>query len=130
VLPELRLRHLWFVAGLLAALAIATLMLMPVRDVPDPRISDKAIHMLAFGMLGFWFGSIVVRRGFIWLLLALVAFGGLIEVAQGLMHFGRQLELLDLLADAAGAVLGLALALTPLGRWPLWMEALVRRTAS
>jgi len=129
-MPELRLRHLWFAAGLFAALAIATLMLMPVREVPDPRISDKAIHMMAFGMLGFWFGSIVVRRGFIWLLLALVAFGGLIEVAQGLMQLGRHPELLDLLADAAGAVVGLVLALTPLGRWPLWLEALVRRTVS
>lgn len=129
-LPELRLRHFWFGAGLLAALIIATLMLVPLRETPDPRLSDKTIHMLAFGMLGFWFGSLMVRRAFLWLLLALIAFGGLIEIAQGLMNLGRHPEWFDLLADAIGAALGLALALTPLGRWPLWAEALVRGTAS
>jgi VanZ family protein len=128
--PELRLRHLWFGAGLFAALAIATLMLVPLPETPDPRLSDKTIHMMAFGALGFWFASIVARRNLIWLLLVLVAFGGLIEIAQSLMNLGRHAEWFDLLADFAGAVLGVGLAATPLGRWPLWMEALVRRTAA
>jgi VanZ family protein len=130
LLPELRLRRLWCGMGFCMVLVIAYTCLAPPDKLPDPRVWDKSIHLLAFGTLGFWFGSIVVRRDLPWLALALVAFGGLIELAQGAMPFGRRAELFDLAADSLGILLGLALALTPLGRWPRWMEGLVCRTAS
>jgi hypothetical protein len=40
---------------------------------------------------------------------------------------GRDAEWLDLLADAGGVAIGVALVLTPLGRWANWFEALVAR---
>jgi VanZ family protein len=129
VLPALRLRRLWCGLGFSMALLITIAFLMPVGVPKDPLVSDKVIHLLAFGTLAFWFGSIVVRRDLLWLALALVAFGGLIEVAQGVMRLGRHAEVLDLAADSIGVLLGLALALTPLGRWPGWMEGLAGRTA-
>ena len=130
LLPDLRLRRLWCAMGFGIALVITYSCLAPPDALPEPRLWDKSIHLLAFGALGFWFGSIVVRRDLPWLALTLVAFGGLIELAQGAMQLGRHAELLDLAADSLGALLGLALALTPLGRWPRWMEGFVYRTTS
>jgi VanZ family protein len=131
VLPELRFRRLWFCAGLGIAVAIAVVCLMPGRNIPQIKLlSDKVEHALAFAMLAFWFGSILVRRDLLWLALALVVFGGLIELAQGMMRLGRHADLLDLLADSVGVVVGLLLALTPLGRWAGFIERLFLRPAS
>ena len=123
VLPELRFRHLWFSVGLAIAVLIAVVCLAPGRKLPDvSSLSDKTEHLLAFAMLAFWFGSILVRRDLVWMALALVVFGGLIEVAQELMRWGRDGEVLDLLADTGGILFGIMLALTPLGRWACWVE--------
>jgi VanZ family protein len=127
VLPELRFRRFWLLCGLCIALLIAALSLMPTRELPEIHFSDKYQHALAFMMLSFWFGSIVVRRDFIWLALVLLGFGALIELLQGTMGWGRQAEWLDLRADAIGILLGLLLALTPAGRWARWLESGVRK---
>lgn len=127
VLPELRYRRFWFGAGIVIALAVAVVCLMPGSKLPDVRVSDKTEHLAAFAMLAFWFGSILVRRDLLWLALALLVFGGLIELAQDVMRLGRHADVRDLLADGVGIALGLALALTPLGRWARWLESLVRK---
>lgn len=127
VLPELRYRRLWFCVGLAIALVVAVVCLVPGGKLPEVRVSDKTEHVAAFAMLAFWFGSILVRRDLFWLALALLLFGGAIELAQGAMRMGRDADIHDLFADAVGIVLGLALALTPLGRWARWLENLVGR---
>lgn len=130
VLPELRFRRLWFGAGMVIAAAILIVCLMPGNKLPDLKnISDKTEHMVAFAMLSFWFGSILVRRDLVWLALALVAFGGLIELAQGVMRLGRHGDVHDLIADTIGVVIGITLALTPLGRWARWVENHLRTKA-
>jgi len=123
LVPELRYRRLWLCAGLVLAAIIALLSLLPGKDLPELHLWDKLEHTLAYVALGFCFGSIVVRRDFLWLGLTLVAFGGAIELIQG--HVGRDAEWGDLLADAIGTTVGQLLALTPLGRWPHWFEALL-----
>lgn len=126
VLPELRLRHFWFGVGVLMALVVAVVCLMPGGKVPDlPGVSDKVEHFVAFTLLSFWFSSILVRRDFFWMVLVLLAFGVLIEVAQELMRRGREGEVLDVAADAGGIIVGMLLALTPLGRWAGWIERLL-----
>lgn len=127
VLPGLRYRRLWVGLGLVIAAAVAVVCLMPGNNLPGLGMSDKTKHAIAFAMLAFWFGSILVRRDLLWLVLALVAFGALIEVAQGLMRWGRSAEFADLLADIGGTLVGLLLALTPLGRWAQWAERLAGR---
>lgn len=123
VLPDLRLRHFWFCIGVLMALAVAVVCLMPGGKVPDlPGVSDKVEHFGAFFLLSFWFSSILVRRDFIWMVLVLLVFGVLIEVGQEMMRRGREGEVLDVVADAGGIVAGMLLALTPLGRWAFWFE--------
>lgn len=130
VLPELRYRRLWFGAGMVIAAVILIVCLLPGNKLPELKnISDKTEHMLAFATLAFWFGSILVRRDIVWLALALVAFGGLIELAQATMKLGRQGDVNDLIADAIGVAVGIALALTPLGRWARWVENHLRTRA-
>jgi VanZ family protein len=55
----------------------------------------------------------------------LIALGGGIEIAQGLMGLGREADLRDVLANTLGAGAGLGLALTPVGRWPELLERLL-----
>jgi VanZ family protein len=126
VLPELRWRRLWFSAGVAIALAIAVASLMPGRNLPNLNVSDKLQHFMAFTMLGFWFGSIVVRRDLPWLVIALLIFGCLIELAQEAMPFGRHAEWGDVIADGVGVLSGLLVAMTPLGRWAIWIETGLR----
>jgi len=123
---SLRYGRAWFAFGMLIALAITVSCLLPARDLPQIgfALSDKVEHGIAFFVLTFWFAGVLTRRDFLFLALALVAFGGGIEITQGLMGLGREADLKDLLADAAGVLSGLALAMTPLGRWALFVESL------
>lgn len=127
VQPELRFRRWWLALGVLMVLFITLVCLLPPRDLPKIDLWDKAEHAIAFGAVAFWFGSIMTRRNLLWVGVAVVAFGGLIELAQGALGDGRDAEWGDVAADAVGAVLGLALTLTPLGRWVAWFEAQVAK---
>lgn len=119
---DLRHPRLWFLAGVVIAAVIAVLSLLPANRLPNVNMWDKLEHMLAYVLLAFWFGSVIFRRDFPGLVIALLVFGALIELAQGVMGLGRQADWRDLMANAVGAVLGVALALTPLGHWPHWVE--------
>ncbi len=119
--------RLWVCLGLVIAAFITVSCLMPARDVPDIGVSDKIEHGFAYAVLAFWFVSILQRRRWLPLLLALAAFGGVIELAQGAMHWGRHAEWADLLADVVGSAIGILLAATPLARWPGRVEAIVAR---
>jgi len=125
--PGLGHRHLWFCLGLVMAAMIAAASLVPASNLPAIGLSDKLEHAMAYALLAFWFASVVVRRDFLALIVALVAFGGLIELAQDWMHLGREAELTDLMADVAGIVVGVTLAATPLGTWAYRIESLLRR---
>jgi VanZ family protein len=127
LLPSLRYPRAWFLAGLLIATAITVTSLLPARDLPALGISDKIEHAVAYLLLAFWFASVMARRDYVYLVLALLAFGGGIEIAQGLMGLGREADLLDLAADGVGVLAGVALAVTPLGRWAKVIEDLVAR---
>ena len=123
LLPSLRYPRAWIGAGLLIALAITVACLVPSRDLPALGVSDKFEHSLAFFVLAVWFAGVLSRRDFGYLALALIAFGGGIEIAQGLMGLGREADVRDLMADAGGVLAGIALALTPVGRWAVTIES-------
>ena len=84
--------------------------------------------MLGYFLLTFWFCGIYPRRSYWKVGLAMLGMGLLVEILQGAMHLGRQADVRDLIADVIGIAPAILLSLTPLGRWPRWLEVLVART--
>jgi VanZ family protein len=82
---------------------------LPGNELPDLSSGrDKWTHIaifLPFGLL--WRAA---GRSNVWVLIAGIVYGSLIEIWQGIMPIGRSCDLLDAVADAAGVVVGLAVA--------------------
>lgn len=93
---------------MLVVLAIMAVALVPMA-VPAVDVShvDKLEHAAAFALL--WL--LGRRAGFsrLSLALGLLAYGGLIELAQGALTTTRQADVMDWLADAAGMAVGAGL---------------------
>lgn len=97
----------WRVILVLLVVCIAVLALMPSPPSDAGTGWDKLNHLLAFGSLAFasTLGTSQSRAQRVWMLLALLGFGALIELLQ--MHVpGRSAEWADLLADAIGIACG------------------------
>ena len=114
----------WLHRGLLvcfwsAALGVAVLSLMPIAYLPPQVFSlwDKAQHALAFTALAL-LGLLAYPRQPWRMVLALLAFGGAIELAQAATGW-RYGEWSDWLADTVGLAAGWALAWHPRRLLPL-----------
>jgi len=118
----------WYVLGGLLILAVVIASLVPARDLPRMHVSDKIEHLVAYLSLAVWFAGLVPVRHYLWLALALLALGGGIEIAQGLMGLGREADWRDFFADAKGTGLGLLLGLIGLRHWVWWLEQWLRRS--
>jgi VanZ family protein len=105
-----RARIGWAVALATLALVVGAKALVPHPTGPTLGW-DKANHAAAFAVLAFT-GLFTFRssaRPLFWVSFLLMAFGVGIEIAQ-LYVPGRSADLADVVADAAGIVLGLAVA--------------------
>lgn len=100
------------IAMALLAVVIAVLTLGPAPQSGVPG-SDKLHHLLAFAVLAFPLPAARPRLA-PWVLLAIIGYGGLIELIQP--YVGRQAEWADLAADAAGGAIGAA-AGAAFGMW-------------
>ena len=118
------LRHsrYWYVIGFGLTLVVVVASLVPAGSLPHLGVTDKAEHFTAYFGLAAWFGGLLLPRRYLFLGLALLALGGGIEIAQGLMGWGREADWRDFYADAAGAAAGLALCLAGLRHWVKWLE--------
>lgn len=81
-----------------------------LATTPDPypvpaSSSDKINHIMAFSCLGGLTCWSYPRRGMSLLLALLIGYGLVIEITQAFLPF-REFSLLDLLADALGAGIG------------------------
>lgn len=100
----------------LAAVATAWGSLLPPDDIPSAfAFSDWLMHGLGYAVLGF----LAVASGLRWViaLVLVTAFGILLEIAQGIAGY-RSFEFTDMVADAAGAAVGVLVAVRVLT--PLW----------
>jgi VanZ family protein len=122
---------LWWGLGWAMVLFILYTTLAPANLVPDVHLNDKVEHATAFFGLTFWFGGLVARRRFGLLGIAMSAFGAAIEVAQGTMGLGRDMDIHDWYADTCGTVVALGILLTCVprsrGSWLRWVETLIGR---
>jgi VanZ family protein len=89
----------------LACIAVATLSLLPVNELPSMVMNlwDKAQHAMGFFGLGL-LGIQAYRQRLLKVCIGLLLFGAAIEVAQALSGW-RTGDPLDWLADATGIVM-------------------------
>lgn len=123
------MRHarVWYVIGSALTMLVIVSSLVPSRDLPHLRVSDKVEHLVAYFGLALWFGGLVPLRRYLALALALLMLGGGIEIAQGLMGLGREADWRDFYADSLGVGLGLAVCMAGLRHWATWFEQWPKR---
>lgn len=63
-------------------------------------------HFIAYGVLSF--GAVLGRHamGLSWTVTLVLAFGGVLEVLQGVMPYGRSASWLDVVANTCGVLIG------------------------
>ena len=101
----------------LACAVVATLSLLPVNELPSIALNlwDKAQHASGFFLLGV-LGLLAYPHQFSRVLIGLLLFGALIEMAQAASGW-RTGDVLDWLADSTGlALAALAMTLQPSAR--------------
>lgn len=99
--------------ALLTTVVVLSLVPEP-PSVPAPE-GDKAAHVLAYGVLMWWFLQLYPRHRWIVIVIALATLGVLLEMLQGLST-RRSFEYADMVADAAGIGLGWLLGETRCGQ--------------
>jgi VanZ family protein len=105
------IRRIWQGIGWLGVAAALVLSLgHPVFNEGGHR--DKVMHLAGYAVLMFWWAQLITRER--WkLAIAVVLFGGAIELLQGLTP-DRDPDVLDALANTGGVLLGwLAARLLP-----------------
>ncbi len=116
---DLVYRRAWVAGGVLLSAVVVTGSLLPAPVIQSLPLSpwDKALHLLAYGSLTLWFAGLLERSRY--LLAGLMSFGLglLVELAQATITTTRLAESADLVANGAGAALGLVLAYAGLGGW-------------
>ncbi|MBV8574395.1 MAG: hypothetical protein JOZ58_05060 [Acetobacteraceae bacterium] len=122
--PKLRFARIWWTLGWLIVAFITISCLEPPRYVPDLHLWDKAEHALAFYGMTVWFGGLIRERSYWRLALWMLLFGGAIELAQGVMGLGRDMDIMDFAADAVGVTVALAMVYLGLGSWAERIERL------
>jgi VanZ family protein len=122
--PELRWTTFWWACDWLITLGVILGSLIPPAEMHRvaPDINDKLMHAGAYFLMGMWFAGSLEPKKHGWLAIGLIALGGLIEILQYYMGFGRDADWLDFLADGLGAVLAISLARAGLGNWMAWVE--------
>ena len=126
---RLLLRHPWLWLGLgwlFVALAVIA-SLVPGQKLPDTHMGDKWQHSIGYALLTLWFAGIYPKASYWKVGGAMVALGIAIEIAQGAMPFGRQMDIRDVGANSIGIVIGLMLALIGVGGWAQKIEAWTRK---
>lgn len=117
VFRKLRSARLLRAAFVLLLAVVIYLSIAPGEATPTAGLFwDKAQHALAYAVLGLV--GLAAFGGRWPILIAILLVSGGLEIAQALMPYGRQGDLRDLAANAAG--LGLAWLAWRLGRriWP------------
>ena len=106
-ITDLRTRNIDIHATVVIAILIGLATLTPVEKLPDVSGSDKLYHLISFAILTL--PITIIRPKAVWVIFILsMGYGGAIELLQPLVN--RNCELADFLADASGAMLGMALS--------------------
>ncbi|MGC4128221.1 MAG: VanZ family protein [Bergeyella sp.] len=67
---------------------------------------DKVLHLSIFALLGFCFMTAFHKTRFLTYIYIMLIYAFLTEILQGEMKLGRSLEVMDVVADAVGFLMG------------------------
>lgn len=121
---SLRYERRWQIASLLLLLVVLVAALMPVVWFWDDKVSgmswfdnaDKWLHGITFFILTVWFTGMFATSRYAYVAIGLLLFGVVIEGCQYLVGY-RTADWTDAGVNAAGILLGMALALLRTGGW-------------
>ncbi len=124
----------WRMASMFLLLAVLAATLMPVVWFWSDKIEmlvwiasiDKWLHGFTFLMLTVWFAGQYRPLSYWRVAVGLLAFGLIIEICQRMVSY-RTAEWFDVAADAAGIVIGIAVAIAGAGGWCLRVEGWIHR---
>lgn len=118
----LRYSRYWLAVGfVLLALGLASA-LSPLSSRIPVTLNDKLLHAGGFLFFMLWFGGIYHARRLPYVVVALSAYGLLIELLQSFTPT-RQAEFLDLIADVLGVLLGWAVTAAGASVWCARLES-------
>ncbi|HEY2591806.1 MAG TPA: hypothetical protein VGI35_09470 [Steroidobacteraceae bacterium] len=120
--PHLEFPLLWWAVGWALLLFILYSTLAPSNYVPSLHVWDKLEHAGAFFGLTLWFGGLVRRSRYPLLAIWMLLLGAGIELAQGYMGWGRDMDVHDFYADAIGVALAFILLGAGLRHWAVYAE--------
>ena len=105
------LRQAWLVVGWCGVAGVIALSLIPnPPDLVPVEQGDKVEHIVAYGMLMFWFAQVYAARGTRAVIAGLlVALGVALEYVQGWTGW-REFSYADMAADATGVAFGWMMA--------------------
>ena len=112
----LRFPKWWAGLGWLLVTGVIVGSLLPGPALPNVSMNDKVEHVGAYCLLMVWFAGLYPRRLYLLIAAGLLGLGIGLDLLQGLTQT-RSLEFLDIVADFAGIMIGLALAVSLLGGW-------------
>lgn len=95
------------VLAIVVAAIVAFTSLAPASDLTTMTVpNDKVRHFIAYAILGVLFAEAFRNRSWVLIALALAAYGGVLEILQGIMPVGREASWLDQIANITGAFAG------------------------
>jgi len=123
---DLRFPWLWIGVGAVLVSGVCVASLLPAQDV-STALNDKTVHFATYFLLTVWFSGLYSRIRFYALIAAVViALGAFLDVLQGATAT-RHFDLLDILANALGALVGFTLSWLLLGGWCVRVERWIVR---
>lgn len=134
---ELRHANRWRLASILILFFVLFAALMPVVWFWDDKVRalswfesvDKWLHGMTFLILSLWFAGLYPVKSYWRIALGLLVFGLFIEICQFKISY-RTSDWIDVAADTAGIISGLAIGVAGAAEWCLRFEArFLRRKA-
>lgn len=122
---QLELLRIWYSIGIFMLVLVAVASLLPA---PDVGVGDKLSHLVTYLVLAGWFSLLAVNwRQLVLTVIGLLAYGGLIELLQGLTSY-RYPEWADLLANGIGIAVGILFYFSPLSGLLRMVDGLLMRS--
>lgn len=126
----LQFSRFWRIASIVLLVLVLAATMLPAAWLFDDKTSalrwfvhaDKWLHALTFLALALWFAGQYQARSYWRVAIGLMGFGLLIELCQLTVSY-RTADWIDIGANTAGIIAGLAMASAGLGGWCLRVEA-------